>query len=202
MNNFALIPTTTIILDPDAGTTSTFPSYLKSIRNPDGYPCSFSCSRYGRQDIWLVRVMEIADTDWASLADMADVYPFPADGSLGSPITDKATIDDFFEGFNIPTDWLTPSTTYTELLRALVHIALILQRFFGIAGYELFTGGVTLNTRFRQMPAGSQTALQQAANELYGAPVPININAQLRQLLKAAGDYLMSTPVALGDYTL
>jgi len=202
MNNFALIPTTTIVLDPDAGTTSTFPSYLRSFRNPTGYPCSFASARYGREDIWLIRVMEISDADWLDLAAKPDVYAFPADASLDSPISDKTTIDAFFEGFNIPTDWTTASTTYVELARALANMAKILQRFFGIAGYELFTSGVTLNTRFRQLPAASQTALQQAVDELAGFAVPINENAQLRQLLKAASEYLQSMPVTLGDYML
>lgn len=203
MNNFALIPSVTILLDPDAGTTSTFPKYWRWMRNPDsGYVFRISCARYGRQSIWLVRVMDISDADWAALSAMADVYPFPPDASLDNPITDGATIDTFFEGFNIPTDWLTPSTTYRELLRSLAHMASILQRFFGIAGYELFTGGVTLDTRFRQMPSASQTALQQAVNELAGQSVPINQNSFLRQLLKQASDVLQSTPVTLGDFTL
>jgi hypothetical protein len=202
VSRFILIPTTTIVLDPDAGTTSTFPSYLKSLRNPDGYPCNFACARYGRQDIWLVRVMNISPQDWASLAAKPDVYVLPPDASLDNVITDKAVIEAFFESFKIPAAWIEAGTTYRELLKAVVNMCRITQRFFGIAGYELFTGGVTLETTFSELSAQSQSALQQTVNELAGEDVPINPSAKMRLLLKVSSTYWEDEPTTLGDYTL
>jgi hypothetical protein len=199
MNGFFLIPVIIALLD--GGLTSTYPKYLRSFRNPTGYACRFSSSRYGRQDMWLIRVMDISAEVYAALAAQPDVYAFPADTNLDSPITDKAVIDSFFEGFNIPTDWTTPSTTYRELLRTLANMALMLQRYYGIAGEELFVSGVTLDTRVRDLSTLAQNSLQQTVNS-FGYSIPINQNATLRQLLKTAADVLQSTPVKLGDFQL
>ena len=199
MNRFYLIPAVTAILGD--GTTTTYPKYIKSFRNPTGFPCRFSASRYGRQDMWLNRVMEISDTDAQSLSAFSDVYTFPEDSGIDAAISDKQVIDTFFEGFNIPTDWTTPSTTYRELLRSLANMASFLQRYFGIAGEELFLEGVTLDSRVRDLSALAQTTLQATVLS-FGYDIPINQNSTLRQLLKIAADTLQSTPIHLGDITL
>jgi hypothetical protein len=197
MSGFYLIPVITVILS--GGYTSTFPAYLRSMRNPTGYPCRFSALRYGRMDMWLIRVMDISTENAAALATMPDVYAFPADDELNSPIADKSRIDAFFEGFNIPTDWTTPSTTYLELIRSLGNMASFLQRYYGIVSTELFENAA-LDTRVRDMTAAEQNGLQQTVNS-FGYSIPINANSTLRQLLKQASDVLQSSSITVGDFT-
>jgi hypothetical protein len=197
MNRFYLIPPVTI---DRGGTPSTSPKYLRSLGKP-GYACQYSALRYGRDDLWLVRVMEISDGDGAALAAQPDVYAFPLDADLRNAISDKSRIDAYFEGFRIPTDWTTASTTYTQLLRALVNMALLLQRFYSVTGAELFKV-TTVDGRFRDLQASHQEAIRQIVNEEAGQNVPINQNNTLRQLLKAGSDLFQKRPAKLGDIVL
>lgn len=198
-NRFFLLPVVTIPLDD--GNISLAPKYLKTLRNPAGYPCRFAASRYGRDDIWLVRVMDISDPDLASLSAQPDVYTFPVDQSLDSPFSDRSQANAFFESFRIPTDWTTPSTTYREFLRSLVNMAKITQRFFGYTQTELFNL-YDLSARFRDLDANSQIALRLAIESLAGQAVTINQNNTLRQLMRSGSNLLQNIPTTLGDITL
>ena len=205
MNVFVLLPVIVAILE--GGFTSTYPAYLYNRHQPTGYQCSWSAVRYGRDDVWLVRVNNLSVADYNALAARPDVYVFPLDADLDSPISDKARIDAFFEQFRIPTNWTTPSTTYRQLLKALVNMSLVLQRYYGIRALagtpeELFSGGVTLETKFSALTVDQRAALQKAVNELAETNVPINPNMTLRQLLKAASDYLQTIPVIVGGFAL
>ena len=207
MNALALIPVVTTLW-ADREPTWTLAYMHNRFTNPGGYRCEYHWSiKYGRSDVWLVRILGISQTDLDALAAKPDVYMFPDIAALDTPITDKARIDTFFESFNIPTNWTTASTTYRQLLRALGCIGVILAKYYGIrweAGVrdELLELGVTLETRFRNLGAAQQAALQQAINELAGQTVPINQNMTLRTLLNLAREYMQSYPLTLMDLVI
>lgn len=202
MNNFALIPSVTIPLDPDAGTTSTFCKYQINFRNPEGeYAYSASACRYGRNTIWLVRVRNISDADWVELSAKPDVYAFPPDDRLNTPVTDRERLVTFFDGYKVPAHWITATTTYLDILKSIARIGHVLQRYYGVHGRELFDDGIDLDTRFRDMPVKAMDSLQKVVNEKISRPMPINHNSPLYHVLKQMGDRL-TDPITVGDYTL
>jgi len=105
------------------------PKYFNWIMNTDGIVCQWGAMDYGFLPTMLL-LADILQTDHDALILNTDVYSFPE--SLDDPISDP-TIDAFFEGLHIPTDWLTPSTTYRELLRQTAGMFQFNQRYSGIA---------------------------------------------------------------------
>src|SRR3990167_3588597 len=112
--------------------------------------CRWSLMDYGFIQYALLVAHDILITDHAALILNADVYAFP--DNLDLSITDKAVMDVLFESINIPTDWITPATTYRQLLRNLAGLFQFNQRYGGISGGQsVFGGGVTLETNYNQM---------------------------------------------------
>ena len=117
----------------------------------------------------------------------ADVFSFP--DNLDQPVTDP-NIDTFFENINIPTDWLTPATTYRELMRQTAGIFQFNQRYGGISGVgaSIFDNA-DLDTRLRQMTTEEQEWFYLAVESFGYSRDLINDNNQLRLFIKQAGSY-------------
>lgn len=144
---------------------------------------------YGFLPTALLLAVDISDADHAILSPNSDVYSFPV--NLDAPVADP-TIDTFFEALNIPTDWLTPANTYRELLHQLAGMFQFNQRYSGISGGSLFDTA-NLDTRLRNMTAQEQEWFYltfESFYDLHGLDRSvINDNAQLRQLVKSAGNF-------------
>jgi len=131
-----------------------------------------------------------------------DIYAFPE--NLDQPVADP-TVDTFFEGIHLPTDWLTPSTTYRELLRQVAGMFQFNQRYAGIVSnatgeWRSIFDTATLNTRLRQMTAQEQAWFLQTVESFGYDPELINDNSQLRLLIKQAGDYWAAKPFYIGGF--
>lgn len=145
----------------------------------------------------------LADVDagqHSTLSAQADVYAFPE--NLDQPVTDPA-IDAFFEAVNIPTDWLTPSTTYRELLRQTAGMMQFNQRYGGIyteryGGNHSIFDTATLSTRLRQMSSQEQEIFLATVESFGFDPQLVNVNSQLRLLVRQAGDFWAGMPFYMG----
>jgi hypothetical protein len=150
---------------------------------------------YGFMPSALLLARDISEADHASLILNADVYAFP--DNLDSPVSD-ARVSTFFEAIRLPTDWLTPSTTYRELLRQVAGMMQFNQRYGGISGGHSIFENATLSTRLRQMTT-QERAWFLATVESFGYdPAIVNTNSQLRLLVRQAGNYWQGIPFYMG----
>ena len=166
------------------------PMYFRWIESLGGIACSWAMMDYGFTPSALLVAKDISDADHASLILNADVFWFPddLDGAVDQDV------QPFFEAIHLPTDWLTPSTTWRELLRQVAGVFQFNQRYGGIAAAETGTlhsifDTATLSTRLRQMTADEQRWFLATAASFGFDPALISANSQLRQLVKTAGNY-------------
>jgi len=163
--------------------------------DPPGIDCRWSMMPYGFFSYALVLAHDITQTDHVALILHTDVYNFPDD--LDTAVSDP-NIDVFFEGINIPTDWLTPSTTYRELLRQLAGMFQFNQRYRGISeGHDLFETA-TLDTRLRNLSSQEKIWFDATVVSFGYDPNLINDNSFLRQLIKQAGNFWSGQPFTMG----
>jgi len=151
---------------------------------------------YGFVDTALLYSGDISPADQAFLEAQADVYSFPAD--LDTPVN-KAEAEPLFEAVNIPTDWLTPSTSNRELMRQTAGMMQFNQRYGGISGGGSIFDDADLSTRLRQMTAEEEEWFYLTAESFGIDRNLINRNSQLRQLVKSAGDIWAGQTFYLGD---
>ena len=100
------------------------------------------------------------------------------------------------EAFNVPADWISPSSTWRELLRRTAGIFQFSQRYFGMWGEPLFPVGATydLDTRFVDLPANIQTQMIGTAQNL-GYPIDQFVPAnRLRQMLRVMAEAWGAAP--------
>lgn len=195
MLKFYLIPL--MWVDLGAGR---IPKYLKyKTHNPDGLVFAWGLMDYGFIDVGLL-AGEVDQTIHDTLSGYADVYSFPDD--LDSAITDP-TIDAFLEGIDIPADWLTPSTTYRQLMRSMAGMFQFNQRYGGISGGETLLGGntgITLDSNWNNLTAQQQGWFYDTLNS-FGYSYTVPGNPKLRQLVKQAGDVFASQTFQIGRWS-
>lgn len=179
------------------------PKYFSWFDSPDGISSRWSMMDYGFMPNALVLAHDISQADHDALILNSDVYSFQ--DNLDQAVTDP-TIDVFFEAINIPTDWLTPATTYLELLRQAAGMFQFNQRYGGIAAAETnelhsIFDNADLSTRLRQMTAQEQAWFLAAVDSFGFDSSLVNDNNTLRQLVKFAGDIWENTPFIMGGVT-
>ena len=200
MQRFYLVPIE--IVDWGDGSEARGPKYFAWRFDPDppGIEGHISMMDYGFVPYALILAHEITQTDHDALILNSDVYSFPDD--LDQPVTDP-DIDTFFETINIPTDWLTPSTSYRELMRQTAGMFQFNQRYAGIyferyGGRHSIFDTATLDTRLSQMTDQEQEIFLATAEAFGFDPGQINDNNQLRLLLRQAGDYWVGQTFVMG----
>ena len=194
MKRFYLIP---IDVVPQGNGVARGPKYLKS-RFATGIDCPWGGMDYGFTNYMLV-VADMAQVDHDAIILNSDVFLFPVD--LDTPVDDP-TVDVFFDDINIPADWLTPSTSWRELLRQLAGMFQFNQRYGGISGGVSIFDTATLDTRLRQMTVQEQAWFQETVDTFtlqFGLdPIIVPITNRLRQLMISAGSFWDGTPFYLG----
>ena len=190
--------------DPGSGKLNRGPKYFRWDFDPDppGIDSRYALMDYGFTPYALVLGKNITQVDHDVLILTADVFAFPDD--LDGPVNDPG-VDTFFEGINLPTDWLTPATSWRELLRQTAGMFQFNQRYGGIAAHE--TGelhsmfdNADLGTRLRQMTAQEQSWFMATVDSFGYDSSQINDNSQLRLLVKQAGSYWEGQSFKMGGF--
>jgi len=175
--------------------------YLKTRWGTGTIETPIAVMDYGFADLALVYCRDISPADHATLSAYPDVYTFPDLANLDLPVNDP-DIDVFFEGVNIPTDWLTPSTSWRELLRQLAGMFQFNQRYRGISKGHSVWESADLDTRLNQMTQEEQAWFLAAVDSFGFNSSQINTNTRLRQLVKHAGTFWEGKPFHMGEFTL
>ena len=192
------------IVSTGANTEARGPKYLvwKYDPDPPGIACNFGMMMYGFTPYALVAALDITQIDHDALILHSDVFAFP--DNLDASVSDP-NIDTFFETIHVPTDWLTPSTSYRELLRQTAGMIQFNQRYGGIygeryGGWHSLFDTATLDTRLSQLATQEREIFLATVQSFGYDPSLIPTNARLRQLVKQAGSYWEGQPFYIGGY--
>jgi len=166
---------------------------------PECITGGFVMMDYGFTDVGLLIATDLSAEDRADLHSYEDVFTFP--DNLDGPVDQD--IQAFFEGVHLPTDWMTPSTTWRELLRQVAGIFQFNQRYMGIVANltgELHSiwDTATLDTRLNQMTADEQAWFLLAVESFGFDPNLVNLNSRLRLLVRQASSYWEGRSFYLG----
>lgn len=169
-------------------------------QNPPSIVCTWAAMDYGFVPYMLIYASDISQSDHDALILNSDVYAFP--DNLDAPVTDPI-IDTFFESINLPTDWLTPSTTYRELLHNTAGMFQFNQRYAGIyattyGGTHSIFDNADLSTRLRQMTNEEQEIFLATVESFGFDSELVNTNSQLRLLVRQAASYWDTLTFKLG----
>lgn len=149
-------------------------------------PPGYHIIPYGAENVCILA----ADVDAATHATIsADPQVSTLPANLTNNLTAGAVTQAqaFLDGLNIPSQWVTTSITYVQLIRIVGKIFEVAQLFEGSIG-KLFTGGVTLATQFQALPANVRTTLQQIATSHGWDTSGLTATSTVRQVLKFMAD--------------
>lgn len=120
----------------------------------------------------------------ATLAALPDVTVIPAnlDNNIGA--ANLATVQAALENLHIPADAIAAATTYRQVVRGVLAIFAVAQRFNALSG-RLFPAGITLSTQLSDLSANVRGQLQEAATELGYSYAGLTLTSTLRDVLKA-----------------
>lgn len=175
------------------------PKYLDSIIRPSGAP--WGMMDYGNRPACLVGSNTDASTH-TSLTSQSDVYAFPDDFQYSSSAIGGGglnTLRDRLESFGVPAVWVQSSDTYRQVAHSVGCMFQYLQRINRIMGnVDPFTGSVTLNTAFQDLPQPTQAAMLEAADSFGWNRTQIVPNSSVRFILKYLSDQWGEVPLEVG----
>jgi hypothetical protein len=158
---------------------------------------------FGFQDVGLVAA-DVSDPQDTTLQGEVGVTKIP--DNLDSTVTAGAltTVQNALENRNIPGSWIIVGTTYRELVRIVIGIFSIIQRYAFIANSinKLMTGAVSLNTQFQDLPLQVRQDLQTTALEMGLSISGFTGTSTLRQILKGVGDQLINRGYQMGGIAI
>lgn len=162
---------------------------------------SVSMIRFGDNPHGLVYSPCDAATDAAVTANV-DTKRLPDNLDSNPNAAAVTAIQTFLENNNIPAGWVTTAMTWRTIVRDVVSMFLFVQRYQGIGGPSVFSGGVTLNSTFASLPLAVRTALQQAAAAQNFDTSSLSAASTLRQILRAMGLQWGAQPILIGGLSI
>lgn len=141
---------------------------------------------YGIENVCLVAASGINEATHLLVAANSDVVTLPEniDQSIGAQL---AVVQARLEALHIPADWVQSGFSYRSILRVVVLIFQLAQRYRGL-GFGRLLEGKTLSTRWNQLSAGTKANLQQLASDLKFDTAGITNTSTIRQILKLLVD--------------
>jgi hypothetical protein len=129
---------------------------------------------------------DVTTAQHQSLAAQGDVTAIPAnlDNTVGA--ANLATVQAALENLHIPADAVTGATTYRQIVRGVLGIFGVAQRFNGRLGQNgrLFPIGITLSTVLSDLSLNVRNELQAAAEDLSYDYSSLTLQSTLRDVLK------------------
>lgn len=121
---------------------------------------------YGKEP-WFIVFADVTPAERTAITANADVTAIPAslDNAIGGAL---ATVQAKLEAANLPSQWVTSVMTWRTLVKNIVRLLPVVQRFRGLApaANRLFDAGLTLDSTLGDIPATPRQRLNQAAQQL------------------------------------
>lgn len=146
---------------------------------------------FAREGTYLVAA-DVTVAQNTEISGNADVITIPAnlDSQIGAAL---ATVQSKLDALNIPSDWVQSTNTYRDVLRVVIKVFRLINRFNAQQKVNFFASGVTLNTQINQLNAAQRNALTQAAQSFGLDAGGITPTMQIRQALRIVAVQLPST---------
>lgn len=157
--------------------------------------------KFGADATFLVYVRDIDATTSATLAGDAAVTVVPPLASTIPNVTTRNTVRAKLEALNVPAGWVVVGMSYQTVLHYTFAFFQILQRWVGLGGAAVFTGGVTLDTTFGSLSAAAQQRLLDVAASFGMDSSGLTAAATLRTILKALADQY-TVPLLIAGVTI
>jgi hypothetical protein len=154
----------------------------------------------GLEPYCLLGVRNILEADDAIVSAHTDVFTLPT--NLDNQVSGALTqVRNALEALNIPGNWVAANNTFREVTRMVCGLFQFLQQLNGVTSTRLFSSGITLATRFNQLPQAVRDSMILAATNLGINTSSLSGSTTLRIILKTLADYWISTPLRLyGEY--
>lgn len=184
-----------LFLTPKILITEPFTAYVPKYVGPNGglgagnEIMSFTGMDYGAEGLYLIKA-DLTAAQRTALSAQVDalVVPTNLDATVSALAVNR--IQTQFEAVNLPAEWVTTLLTYRQVLRVVRKIIVFRQRLRGMFDEPLFSGGVTLDTRWNQLSATVQQRLRDTAASLNLDTSSITNNSTLRQILRVVASQL------------
>lgn len=151
---------------------------------------------YGNEP-WSFLAADVPDATHTLLVANTDVLALPTnlDQTVGAQLT---IVQNALESRNIPAGWVQSGFTYRQILRIVMAAFQFMQRCQGLGLDAVFGGGVTLDTRFNQLPVATRQLLVDAANSFGYNTSTLSGTSTLRTILKAMADQWRQLEFTIG----
>lgn len=174
------------------------PKYLRWRMNPNGLDVVWNAMDYGLHPVALV-VADVDTVQHNTLIGNSGVVSLPAnlDQSIGAAL---ANVQNALEGLSIPSDWVTAGMTYRRVVRSVLCLFQIAQRYHGMHVARLLEQG-TLDTTVGQLSPATRQRLNQAAQSMGFDTSGISSTWTMRRALKYLLDQ-WTLPIQIGGLVL
>jgi len=157
---------------------------------------------YGLED-WMVVGGDLTVTEDAAVVGMPDAFAVPFDLSAALTSPQVTAVQNKLEAINVPAGWVNTSLKWIEVVRSVLGMFTLMQRYHGLhGGNGVFTGGVALSTTIGALPVAVRNDFTAAAVSLGLNVSGITGTTTLRQALKALADQLSQMAYHFGTVTL
>lgn len=144
---------------------------------------NFEAIDYGAES-WALVAANVTAAERTAITANADVLAVPAnlDATIGGAL---ATVQASLEAANIPAQWVTAGMTWKTLVKGVLYLHLLMQRFRGLGPLlgRLFDGGLTLDSTVGDIPSQTRTRLADAADSYGLDRSGITLNTTIRAAL-------------------
>lgn len=182
--------------DPDVGA---YPKYRDElVAGATGV--SLSNLLFGSESLFFVVGENVPAANHATVAAHADCLAVPdLAQTVGAQLT---TVQNRLESMNIPGQWVQSTDSYGSVARVVWTYAQLL-RTFQLQGFpRLFGSGITLATKWNQLPAAVQTRLQSLAAEYQFDTSGVSGQTTVRQLFVLLMQQWPAVAIRVGPNTV
>lgn len=158
----------------------------------------WSAMDYGYEP-WMVVGAALSATDEAFILAQPDGMALPVNLDVTLTAGNVATVQTKLEAINIPADWVTTAMTWRQVVRIVLGMMMVMQRYAGIHGVvRIFLGGITLESTMADLPVGARTDLSAAATSMGLSIGNISGSTTIRQTLQLLSGQMVGWMVIIG----
>lgn len=174
------------------------PKYFLSAADGTGtagvVPLGWSAMDYGFEP-WMVVGADLSVSDDNLIIGEPDAFAVPFDLAQTLSSAQVTGVQAKLEAINVPAGWVTTSLTWLTVVRTVLGMFTLMQRYAGMHGANgLFSGIVNLNSTVSSLAAGVRQDFLAAATSLGLDTSGILGTTTIRQALKLLADQLSAQP--------
>ncbi len=163
---------------------------------------NYSAMDYGFEP-WMVVGANLSVSDDATVVGQADAMAIPFNMDVLLTAGNVTTVQTKLEAINIPAGWVTTSLTWRQVVRIVLGMVAVMQRFAGLQGVtRIFAGGVTLNSTIGSLSQGVRNNLTLAATSQGLSVSGISGATTIRAALKILADQFTGRTFVFGGVSV